>query len=80
MQKKHNMKILHFANNIAQGNQSFGHMLDIQLKVSGNYLNTMKFINSLEKSELVVDIHGLNIQAQDALNTDLNISVWGINY
>ena len=55
-------------------------MLDINLNFTGNYINTLSFINSLEQSELVVDLHALNIQAQDKLNTDLNISVWGINY
>jgi len=40
----------------------------------------LKFINTLEQSELVVDIHHLKIDAKENLNTDLNISVWGITY
>ncbi|PHS57029.1 MAG: hypothetical protein COB17_07370 [Sulfurimonas sp.] len=78
--KKYNIKILTFTNEIAISHKSFGHMLDINLNFTGNYINTLSFINSLEQSELVVDLHALNIQAQDKLNTDLNISVWGINY
>lgn len=78
--KKYNIKILTFSNKKAINNNSFGHMLDINLHISANYINTIKFINSLEQSELVVDLHGFDIQAQDKLNTDLNISVWGINY
>jgi hypothetical protein len=27
-----------------------------------------------------VDIHTLEIKAQESLNSDLNISVWGITY
>jgi len=78
--KKHDVKILTFTNEMALTNKSFGHMLDITLHITGNYKNTIKFINSLEQSELVVDIHGLKIEANHLLNTDLNISVWGINY
>ncbi len=78
--RKYNVKILTFTNKKAITNNSFGHMLDINLNITGDYINTVKFINSLEQSELVVDLHGLQIKAQEKLNTDLNISVWGINY
>lgn len=79
--KKHNMKIINFTESYPKSNgSSFGHVLDVSLQVKGNYLNTVKFINSLEKSELVVDVHDLSIKAQDALNTDLHISIWGITY
>ncbi|OHE10266.1 MAG: hypothetical protein A2513_08425 [Sulfurimonas sp. RIFOXYD12_FULL_33_39] len=79
--KKNNIKIINFANKYSQNNNSsFGHVLDISLEIKGSYLDTLKFINSLEQSELVVDIHDLSIKAQDSLNTDLNISVWGITY
>ncbi|MDF1877970.1 hypothetical protein JHD47_09100, partial [Sulfurimonas sp. SAG-AH-194-L11] len=50
------------------------------INTTANYKNTFLFINSLETSELVVDIHDFTIKAQDGLNTDLNISVWGITY
>ena len=78
--KKYNIKILNFTNEYSKNNKAFGHILDIGLDVKGNYSNTLKFINSLEKSDLVVDIHNFNIKAEDALNTKLNISVWGITY
>jgi len=79
--KKHNIKIINFANRYSENNESaFGHVLDIALDVKGSYLDTVKFINSLEQSELVVDVHDFGIKAQDALNTTLDISVWGITY
>lgn len=79
--KKHNIKIINFANSYSENNESaFGHVLDIALDVKGNYLDTVKFMNSLEQSELVVDVHDFSIKAQDALNTTLDISVWGITY
>ena len=78
--KKYDMMIIDFTNKYALNNQSFGHILDIEVKSTGNYKNTLNFINSLEQSELVVDIHDLDINAKDSLNSDLKISVWGITY
>ena len=78
--KKYNVKILNITNSFAEDSGSFGHILDISVQSVGNYKNTLKFINSLEQSNLVVDIHHLNIQAKDKLNSDLNLSVWGITY
>ncbi|MDA7817729.1 type 4a pilus biogenesis protein PilO [Sulfurimonas sp.] len=78
--KRNNVKILNFTNKYSTNTEEFGHMLDITLDVKGNYQNTIKFINSLEQSELVVDVHHLNMKAENALNTRLNISVWGITY
>jgi Tfp pilus assembly protein PilO len=78
--KKYDIKILLFTNELAQTNTSFGHVLDINIKSAGEYKNTLNFINSLEQSELVVDLHDFNITAKDGLISDLNISVWGITY
>ena len=78
--QKYNVKIQSFSNTYAQNNNSFGHILDITISTTANYKNTFLFINSLERSELVVDIHDFTIKAQNKLTTDLNISVWGITY
>lgn len=78
--KKYKMMILDFENEYAENNESFGHILDISLRGTGSFSNTVKFIDSLEQSELVVDIHTLSIEAHDKLDTDINISVWGIPY
>lgn len=78
--QKYNVQIKNLNNHYATNNSSFGHVLDITIKTTAKYKNTIKFINSLEQSNLVVDIHGLSIKAQDTLNSDLNISVWGITY
>jgi Tfp pilus assembly protein PilO len=78
--KKYGIKILDFTNEYAANDNSFGHILDISLKTTGNYKNTLRFINSLEQSDLVVDIHDLNISTNKTLDTNLLISVWGITY
>jgi Tfp pilus assembly protein PilO len=78
--EKYNVNIKNFSNRYASNHKHFGHVLDISITSSGNYKDTLSFINSLEQSDLVVDIHSLSIKAQKKLNTDLNISVWGITY
>ncbi len=78
--KKNSIKILDLTNKYATNKHSFGHILNIEINSTGNYKNTLKFINSLEKSDLVVDIHKMDLEAKDSLKTSLEISVWGITY
>ena len=78
--KKYGIKIIDFTNEYANSDKAFGHILNINLKTTAKYKNTLKFINSLEQSDLVVDIHKLNIKANKTLDTNLSISVWGITY
>lgn len=78
--KLHNVKLLHLNNTYAENTTTFGHILNISVQSTGNYKNTVNFINSLEQSDLVVDLHNFNIEALDELNSDLKISVWGITY
>ncbi|QOP40919.1 hypothetical protein [Sulfurimonas marina] len=79
--QKYNMKLSEFTNKYAKTGKSFGHVLDISVKGTGSYTNSLKFINALEQSELVVDLHDFSITAEDRkLYSDLNLSVWGIAY
>jgi septal ring factor EnvC (AmiA/AmiB activator) len=78
--QKYNVQIEKYSNKYAKNDKHFGHVLDITIKSSANYKNTLRFINSLEQSDLVVDVHSLSIKAEKKLNTDLSISVWGITY
>ena len=78
--QKYHVKINQITNKYAKTGSSFGHILDITVNAEGNFKNTVKFINSLEQSDLVVDIHDFDIKAEDALESDFNISVWGIKY
>ena len=78
--KKYKVKLLDFNNTLADSNVSFGHILNIDIKTSGSYINNLKFINSLETSKLIVDVHDLSFSDQKRLITDINLSVWGIVY
>jgi len=78
--QKYHVKLLNLTNEYAKADSSFGHILDISVNSTGNFQNTLKFINSLEQSDLVVDIHNFKIDTNTSLESDLNISVWGITY
>jgi len=78
--KKYNIKILNFTSKNVDNNISFGHMLDVHVQSTGSFMNTLKFMNSLEQSTLVVDIHDVSMSAEESLISDLNLSVWGILY
>jgi len=76
--RAYNVKLEKFGNTLTVDNSSFGHVLDIAISTDGPYKNTLKFINALEQSQLVVDVHDMNMSANGKLKGDLNISVWGI--
>jgi predicted PurR-regulated permease PerM len=78
--QKYHVKINNITNKYANLGSSFGHILDITVSSEGNFRNSVKFINSMEQSDLVVDIHDFNITAESTLNSDFKISVWGIKY
>jgi len=76
--RAYNVKLVNFGNTLTTDNSSFGHVLDIHIKAEGPYKNTLKFINALEQSYLVVDLHDMHMASEKKLVSDLNISVWGI--
>jgi Tfp pilus assembly protein PilO len=78
--QKYHIKMDNLTNKYSKVGSSFGHILDITVDSEGNFKNTVQFINSLEQSDLVVDIHDFTITADDTLKSHLQISVWGIKY
>ncbi len=78
--KKHKVKLNFFANRLAEDKTKFGHVLNIEIQAVGHYQDMIRFINAIEKSKLVVDLHDLDLEATTKLNLDLKLSVWGITY
>jgi hypothetical protein len=76
--RTYNVKLTNFGNTLTTDTSSFGHVLDITISADAPFKNTLKFINALEQSTLVVDLHDMNMAADSKLKSDLNISVWGI--
>lgn len=67
-------------NKFVTKSKDFGHVLDIELDFIASFHNTLMFMNALEKTPLVIDVHTMSIEAKDALTTHLKLAVWGINY
>jgi Tfp pilus assembly protein PilO len=81
--KKYHVKLNFFANRMANDKNRFGHVLNIDVDAVGKYQNLVKFTDSVEKSFLVVDIHDLDLKADEELkklHLKFNLSVWGITY
>ncbi len=78
--KKYSLQLKYLSNDFSNDKNTFGHVLDIEVNARGNFQQTMKFVNSLEQSFLVVDIHDLNLSSSEKLDSNLKISVWGITY
>lgn len=77
---KYNIILNDFTNKLVMKKNAFGHILDVNINANGNYIDSLKFINALETSNLVVDLHTIDMQAKENLSFDLNLSVWGITY
>lgn len=62
--------------------QKIEQILTLKIDFSGSFANTMKFMNALEESELVVDIYELNCSSTGAKNIEgqFHIAVWGMKY
>jgi len=78
--KKYHMQLDSFSTTKTNTDSAFGHMLDVDILCTGKFMNTLKFINSLEQNDLVVDIHSFNIKTTDKIQTEIHLSVWGIKY
>lgn len=60
--------------------QKIEQILTLKVDFSGSFANTMKFMNAIEESELVVDIYELNCSGQKNIEGQFNIAVWGMKY
>jgi len=78
--KKYRIKLSVLSNKRSLEKEKFGHVLDIKVYASGEYNDMIKFINAMEQSDLVIDLHGLQLSAKEKLELDVNSSVWGITY
>jgi len=78
--KKNKVKLNFFANRLANDKTKFGHVLNVEIQAEGKYQDMVRFINAIEKSKLVVDLHDLDMKATSKLDLDLKLSVWGITY
>ncbi len=80
--KKYNVRINYIKNRFNDINiQKVEEVLEVNIDARGKFNNIMNFINSLEESKLVVDIHNLHLEGKkEYVNATLKISVWGMKY
>ena len=60
--------------------QKIEQVLTLKVDFSGAFPNTMKFMNAIEESELVVDIYELNCTGKQNIEGEFNVAVWGMKY
>lgn len=78
---KYNVHIQVIENKINEPSiQKIEQILNLKVNFNGSFLNTMKFINALEESELVVDVYELTFVGQKEIEGQANIAVWGMKY
>ena len=78
--KKYHIQLDNFSTTKTNADTAFGHMLDVDILCSGKFIDILKFMNSLEQNDLVVDIHTFNIKTTDKIEAEIHLSVWGIKY
>lgn len=60
---------------------SIGKTNDIQIVFNAKFHDLLKFVNTLEQSDLIIDVHSMDINAsKNKLNGSMNIISWGIKY
>lgn len=60
--------------------QKIEQILNLKVDFSGSFAHTMKFINAIEESELVVDVYDLSCTGEKNIAGHINIAVWGMKY
>ncbi len=60
--------------------QKIEQILNLKVEFNGSFVNSMKFINAIEESELVVDIYELSFKGGKNIEGQVNIAVWGMKY
>lgn len=79
--QKYSMNIKVIENKINEPSiQKIEQILNLKVEFNGSFTNTMKFVNAIEESELVVDIYELVFKGEKNVEGQINIAVWGMKY
>lgn len=79
--KEFDIKVEAIRNNINElSSQKIQQILSVEVKLRGSYHGMVKFINSLEESTLIVDIHNIKLEGKENVEGLVNIAVWGMKY
>ncbi len=79
--KRNNVNINYIKNKFNKLNyKKVEQIIDIEVDADGSFNNLLKFINSIEESNLIVDIHSLKMNVKKDIHVNFKIAVWGIKY
>ena len=77
--KDNNLKVESITNETFDQNETFGKVLDINIKCQGKYGNILSFMNDLEQTKLVANISNVKlISTPTQPKADINLTVWGV--
>jgi len=77
--KEDNLRIESISNVILDQNDTFGKVLDINIKSQGKYGDILAFMNDLEETNLVANITNVKLEATNSdPKVNIKLSVWGI--
>ncbi len=80
--KKHKVEIKEIANKFYEPTfQKITHVVEVDIKSKGQFSNMVKFLNEIEESQMVIDVHQISItKPEDKLEGIFKIAVWGMKY
>lgn len=81
--KENNIKVFSLeSKNLKVVEKEVQPMLDVSVNMEGGFHNVLKYINSIEESEMVVDLNGMDINSisPNLIGGNIEISVWGMKY
>ena len=80
--KKYKVEIQEIANKFYEPTfQKITHVVEIDIKSKSNFSNMVKFLNEIEESQMVIDVHQIEItKPDDKLEGHFKIAVWGMKY
>jgi len=78
--KSHHVMLVTIGNTFVKERSDFGHVLELELDIEGSFANIIRFLNSIEQSDLVIDVFELGMTTGETISSNFKISVWGINH
>ncbi len=80
--RKYNVKIVNIKSQINKlsAEKKPQQILNVDVELKGSYHSIVKFINALEESLIIVDIHGINLKDKEIIEGAIKIAVWGMKY
>ncbi len=80
-QKAHDndVKITSIDNRFIEGDGEFGHVLEIGIDCKADFNQMLNFLATIEQSQLLVDVYGMQLQAGQTIGGAFKVSVWGFS-